>query len=165
MINRRNVLIGLGTAVAAGGAAIGTGAFDQVEATRDVDIETTGDADAQLALELDESVGDTGDGDDVISVDISDLNERAKTTFEGALTVTNNGTEDIELEVDVDLGDDPEEWVQFKLGDTDLSEDPVGPSEFEDDELEVDIVFDLSGEDGSAEADGTVTIEANAVSD
>jgi len=51
MANRRSVLIGLGGLVAAGGAALGTGAFTTVTAERTVNIDTTGDASAFLALE------------------------------------------------------------------------------------------------------------------
>ena len=49
-MNRRNVLIGLGGLVAGGGALIGTGAFDTVEAERTVSVETAGDAAALLAF-------------------------------------------------------------------------------------------------------------------
>jgi len=59
MANRRNVLIGLGGLVAAGGAALGTGAFTTVTAERTVNIETTGDASAFLALEAANRPDDT----------------------------------------------------------------------------------------------------------
>jgi hypothetical protein len=60
MANRRNVLIGLGGLVAAGGAALGTGAFTTVTAERTVNIQTTGDASAFLALEAADRPDDTG---------------------------------------------------------------------------------------------------------
>jgi len=74
MINRRNVLIGIGTGVAAGGAAIGTGAFSQVEATRDVQVNIIDDGnladefvDITLKASDFDSVGleDEDDGDDI----------------------------------------------------------------------------------------------------
>ena len=49
-MNRRNVLIGLGAVAAGGGAALGTGAFSQVEAQRTVTVNTDGDASALVGL-------------------------------------------------------------------------------------------------------------------
>lgn len=43
MTGRRNVLIGLGTIVAGGGAALGSGAFSTAEATRDLDVNVVTD--------------------------------------------------------------------------------------------------------------------------
>jgi len=155
MINRRNVLIGLGTGVAAGGAAIGTGAFSQVEATRDVDIETTGDDGALLAFELDE---DLDEGGDTISIDVDDLNLDAKTTFREALTVINNGDENVGLEIE-----SKPDWITFKVGatydeaGTDLSDEAVDLGGNEGD-LDLDIVFDISDED---DEDGEVVFRAD----
>ena len=57
-MNRRNVLIGLGTVAAGGGAVLGTGAFSQVEAQRTVTVNTDGDASALIGL----AEGDTSTG-------------------------------------------------------------------------------------------------------
>jgi len=91
-LNRRNTLIGLGTIVAGGGAALGTGAFSSVEADRDVSLETTGDSDALLQLEVSGELAGTGD---TISIDGDDLNLDALTTYSGALTVRNNSDNSI----------------------------------------------------------------------
>jgi len=121
MANRRNVLIGLGGLVAAGGAALGTGAFTTVTAERTVTVQTTGDANAFLSIQAanrpnnsssppsnsteneyvsvtDGTVqinldGSNTDGDSEISSD--GLNQNAVTTFRNLLQITNNGTQDI----------------------------------------------------------------------
>jgi len=112
MANRRSVLIGLGGVVAAGGAALGTGAFTTVTAERTVNVETTGDASAFLALQPadrdgnggNEYVADPGNGTIEITLvnnddtpgNASGLNQNATTVFRNLVTVTNNGTQDVE---------------------------------------------------------------------
>lgn len=49
-MNRRNVLIGLGTAAVGTGAAFGSGAFTQVEAERSVNVEVANDSNAHVGL-------------------------------------------------------------------------------------------------------------------
>ncbi len=56
-MNRRNVLVGLGTIVAGGGAALGTGAFSSVEADRTVSVAVAGDQSSALAFETSDSNG------------------------------------------------------------------------------------------------------------
>lgn len=103
MPNRRSILIGLGGVIAGGGALLGTGAFTTVEAQRTVNIETTDDANAFLALtaarEDDNFVSET-DGTIEINLDGSEgdasgLNRNAITTFRNLVTITNNGTQTV----------------------------------------------------------------------
>ena len=136
MANRRNVLIGLGGLVAGGGALIGTGAFDTVEAERTVTVETAGDADAFLGLSPADGVSDElveDPGDDTIEVILNatdegatGLNQNAVTTFNELVTVTNQGTQDVDeinLTIDHDEGDDIEGVFSYPVdGDAD---DPV----------------------------------------
>jgi len=49
-LNRRSVLLGLGTISATVGGAFGSGAFSSVEATRTVELNTSGDSSALLSL-------------------------------------------------------------------------------------------------------------------
>jgi hypothetical protein len=105
MANRRTVLIGLGGLVAGGGAILGTGAFDTVEAQRTVSVETTGDANALLGL----APADRGDDENAyvtqedgtisINLDGNDeadgLNQNARTTFRNLVRVTNQGTQTV----------------------------------------------------------------------
>jgi len=113
MANRRSVLIGLGGLVATGGAVLGTGAFTTVTAERTVTVETAGDASAFLGLEPadrdgdggNEYVSDPGDGtieitlvnDDDTPGNASGLNQNATTVFRNLVTVTNNGTQDVDI--------------------------------------------------------------------
>lgn len=109
MANRRSVLIGLGGLVAGGGALLGTGAFTTVEAERTVSIQTAGDADAFLGLDVDDDY-DAGD-DDLVQINLDGdadaegdgLLLDATTTYEPILVVDNNGTQDVQsLTVEVD---------------------------------------------------------------
>ena len=108
MANRRSVLIGLGGLVAAGGAALGTGAFTTVEAQRTVTIDTAGDADAFLGLQVRDDLDATSD-DGLVELDLSSaanasgLNRNARTVLEKVLLVQNNGTQDgVDIEFTVD---------------------------------------------------------------
>ncbi|MHC3437559.1 hypothetical protein ACYJ1Y_05500 [Natrialbaceae archaeon A-gly3] len=121
-MNRRNVLIGLGTIVAGGGAALGTGAFSTVEAERDVSVEVADDADAFLSIEVHED-RDTGDGfvvensdgqRTIVEFDFSGdtddegLNDEARTDFHNLVTITNNGTNDVTLDIEARADDGTE---------------------------------------------------------
>jgi hypothetical protein len=90
-MNRRNVLIGLGTVAAGGGAVLGTGAFSTVEAQRTVTLESTGDDSANLGLTPGSGAGEiVDDGSNQITFDEKDLNENALTTYTDALQIANN---------------------------------------------------------------------------
>jgi hypothetical protein len=115
-LNRRSVLLGLGTLSATVGGAFGSGAFSSVEATRTVNINTSGDSSALLSFEANNpSTTDSGtpednnniistetpDGSDtsVIKLEQTDLNEKATTTFSDALKVSNNGEKNVGVSV------------------------------------------------------------------
>ena len=85
-MNRRNVLIGLGTVAAGGGAALGTGAFSTVDADRTVDIQTSGDGGAVVQFSLSGQI--KGSDNDTIKFDTKDINADAITKFNGALQIT-----------------------------------------------------------------------------
>ena len=73
-MNRRNVLLGLGTAAAGSGIVFGSGAFTQVEAERDIDIRVEEDAsDAIVQLAPNGNVDAvTVDGQGIFGIDIED---------------------------------------------------------------------------------------------
>lgn len=155
-LNRRNTLIGLGTIVGGGGAALGTGAFSTVEADRTVDFGTTGDADALLAFEVNsETLEGENDEDGQIEINVEDLNEDATTRFDGAITVTNNGENDVELSI----RDGPED-MRIEHGGENLNSEEVSIG---NDGLDLDVIFDIDG-DASTE-DGEVTFVAEAEGD
>jgi hypothetical protein len=99
----------MGSLAAAGAAGIGTGAFTSVEAQRDVDIATTGDASAFLQIEAEDTPNADEyvitEDDDTIALDFTNtnemggggdgLNEDATTIFDNLLKFTNQGTQEI----------------------------------------------------------------------
>ena len=91
-LNRRNVLIGLGTVTAGSGVIFGTGAFSTVEADRTVSVNTSQDSNALVGLEIrDDSIaGSDGTNDNTIEFNESELNLDALTTYEDALRVSDN---------------------------------------------------------------------------
>ena len=125
MMNRRNVILGLGGLVAGGGVLVGTGAFDTVEAQRSATVETAEDADAFLALEPAERGDETDDDSDNAFVEQNDdglleitfgdddgaagggLNLNARTMFEELFVIRNQGTQTVNNLVLDFVEDDP----------------------------------------------------------
>ncbi|OIB58947.1 hypothetical protein [Natrialba sp. SSL1] len=170
-VNRRTTLIGLGTIVAGGGAALGTGAFDTVEADRSVDIETTGDGGALLGLEIlsDTLAGDGEADEDVIEFDLDNLNADATTTFEDALEITNNGTEPvtvtIEDESEENLIGDVDKAMSFTRDSSDSAID-LGTEDDEDEhQATLAVEFDLTGDTGEDDIPDSITIVATTAED
>lgn len=188
MVNRRNVLIGLGGLVAGGGALAATGAFTTVEAERTVTVETAGDADAFLALTPANDVVSETDGTieinlDGTGADASGINQNARTRFEHLVDVTNQGTQTIEFlgfEFSVSGADQDDGDVESALkitsgsatidadGTTNLLEessegdagnDQLGSGEEVPFGIEVDLL-DSAVDDISGEPDITLTITA-----
>ena len=127
-MNRRKVLLGIGTAAAGAGAVFGSGAFTQVEAQRDLTIGIDDDSDALIGIEASADVtsvyeASSGDnaGELVIdtdelggegfavgsTVDIGDIESGDVVDGGEAFTVTNNfddvgdGTGDIDIALDL----------------------------------------------------------------
>lgn len=112
MISRRNTVIGLGALIAAGGAVIGTGAFTQVEAQRQVTVNVEEDSAALVGLDVNERYGGTENG--VAEFDLQSgvfedtgFNPDSTTILFGALAITNNsGVEGDTLEVQLSYESD-----------------------------------------------------------
>lgn len=101
-LNRRNVLVGLGTIVAGGGAALGTSAFSSVEADRTIDISVANDDSAFLALDATDNSGlvtNSGGAGNELEFNLEKLNDNATTKVEPAFTITNNGGQDVGVHV------------------------------------------------------------------
>ena len=123
--SRRQTIVGLGGLLAAGGAAIGTGAFDAVEAERTVTVETTGDASAFLGIEPADGAGPfVDDSGETIVVDIGGtetdaggqgVNENAITAIDQLLEVTNNGTQDVVVGFNNQYAVDKEDYDEDEL--------------------------------------------------
>jgi len=131
MPNRRSVLIGLGGLVAGGGALIGTGAFDTVEAERTVSVETAGDASAFLGFVP--ARGELGlDGDDfaqetdgTVEISIGEGGQRSQPErthdVQPPVLVQNNGTQQVD-EITLEFTEsevDADDTFGFPVADTD----------------------------------------------
>lgn len=104
-LNRRTVLVGLGSIAAGGGALAGTGAFSSVEANRDVTVAVEGDANAYLALLPYD--GPNGDGSQYVqtangelAVTLDKVNKHAVTTLENVFEVLNQGSQPVALYIE-----------------------------------------------------------------
>jgi len=113
-MQRRNLLIGMGSLAAGGAAAMGTGAFSSAEANRTLDIAVKGDSSAYLALEEGPNTDVAQDAVDVTSGTIEldfngddagddnggGLNQNAVTEFTNILAARNQGSTGIIFGVD-----------------------------------------------------------------
>ncbi|ERH02145.1 MAG: hypothetical protein J07HN6_01711 [Halonotius sp. J07HN6] len=88
-ITRRNTLAVLLVIVAAGGI-VGTGAFSQVSADRDLTVQTAGDGSANVQIDVNEEVGvnELGSDSTTVGLEFVDLNRNATTTFNETLAIT-----------------------------------------------------------------------------
>ena len=116
-MNRRKVLMGLGSLATLAGGAIGTGAFSQVSAPRDAQITVASDSEAYLSIDATDSSSDlVGQQEDngTIAFDFSGgsvntssnptgtgLNPQSVTTIPSAFEVYNHGTETIQVKADI----------------------------------------------------------------
>lgn len=98
-MNRRNVLLGLGTVVAGGGAALGTGAFSQIEADRTASISVASDSTALLTLGGDTTSQLINETDGTLGIDQGNINLEAKTTVGQGIDITNNGGQEVSISV------------------------------------------------------------------
>jgi hypothetical protein len=98
---------------AAVGLLTATGAFTTVEADREADVTAEGDANALLAMEPHQNSEFATIEDDQIKISLNDsnggvqsettgVNLNATTLDDNVLNITNNGEENIELEINVD---------------------------------------------------------------
>jgi hypothetical protein len=110
-MQRRTLLAGIGSIAAGGAAVIGTGAFTQVSANRDVTVSVADDSDSRLAIRrarksdgslhanAAEYVVEEGDG--TLALDLSNLNQDGTTIIDALLDFKNLGTQPINVgEVD-----------------------------------------------------------------
>jgi len=114
-MQRRNLLIGMGSLAAGGAATIGTGAFASVEATRSVSVNVQGDQNAYLGLtpespyaqmsgkEMKLNFAGNGEGGTGINAD-------SVSTFDGVFKMANNGPNDLDITVDKSGLTYPDRW-------------------------------------------------------
>jgi hypothetical protein len=96
-MNRRRLLLGLGSLATGTAASVSTGAFSSVRAERDVRLDVADDADAFLGLSPGEgpngAYARTDDG--TLGVDLNAVNVEAVTKIDDVCRVTNTGTQPV----------------------------------------------------------------------
>lgn len=100
-LSRRNAIIGIGTLAAGAGVIGASGAFTSVEADREISVSSTGDANANVQIVVNEVEGLVDTGGDTIGLSFEKLNQNGKTGFDNVLTITpqgGNGPYDISIE-------------------------------------------------------------------
>lgn len=121
-MQRRKFVVGLGALASGSAAAVGTGAFTSVEATRDISVGVAGDQSALLAFDK-ATTGEDGSGsntpnaqdyvtlptDGQLALDFTGsdegatgLNDNASTKFSNLFDIVNQGTQEVEVFVSPD---------------------------------------------------------------
>jgi len=143
-MERRKFVIGAGALATGSAAAMGTGAFSAVEADRTATVNVAGDGDAYLGISGDSDYTTGGGSNDTLEVDFagngngSGLNANATSEFTDLLTVSNQGTDNVLVWINLnDLND--ESNIDFATAY--LSMDSVGAG--------------MDGGDGTSSGQGT----------
>lgn len=136
-----------------------------MEADRTVSVSATGDGSALLAFSVDNSYngiedtgGQTGDGNSIVELSVVDLNDEAVTSFEDVLTITNNGSQSVTLTVSESSGNGIPAALTFSNDGTDIASNPQTIAA--GDPLNIDVEVDLTGSN-SVPADTSLTFNAN----
>lgn len=130
----------MGALASGAAAAVGSGAFSSVSATRDVDVEVADDASAYLRLEGtggDNSEYVTDDGNSrTLTIDLSSdnatseggtgVNPDAVTEIDNLFVIENQGTQ--EVEVDISKTGDNDSLVEFYPDDGEYNTTPLSES-------------------------------------
>jgi len=153
-ISRRNAVIGIGTLAAGAGVVGASGAFTSVEADREISVESAGDASANVQLTVNEVQGLVDSGDQVIGLSFENLNQDAVTTYEGALTITPQGSNGpYDISIDETLGP-----VSFTVN----SGTNVSGGTSVNVDVEIDLRDGAQASDIPSDATITVTVEQSA---
>jgi len=115
-MKRRKMLAGLGSLAAGSAAAMGTGAFGDVDAERNMSGQIVQDPSAYLSLTSPSKYSEiASDGELEITLDY--LNDEAENSFDQVLTVTNNGTDQVYIWVEVTANGDSNNIYFYPGGD------------------------------------------------
>jgi hypothetical protein len=114
-MQRRKFLIGMGSLAAGGAAAMGTGAFASVEATRSVNVNVADDANAYLGLHDTSAYAEKSGKQLVLNFDDNGnggmgINADSVSTFDGVFKMTNNGPNDLDITIDKSGLANPNRW-------------------------------------------------------
>ncbi|MCU4751892.1 hypothetical protein OB919_07835 [Halobacteria archaeon AArc-curdl1] len=169
--NRRNVLIGLGTIVAGGGAALGTGAFSTVEAQRTVNVNIIDEtdlaeefvdvifnADKYESVDTEEEVDtvDGGDGISLVANDVTLVFGTEDNELPPNVTITYNDLFDI---VNDDDGNSTKFEVSFDVtgADSDFTFTPDSPTVPASNNETVSLDLETAGVNDSGTLEITIT--------
>jgi len=175
-MERRKFVVGLGSLAAGGAAVMGSGAFSEVQANRDIEVAVEDDADAFLKLEPHsgpngasaEETGDPGTiefnfDDTATGVGGNGLSDEAFYNFEDVFVIRNRGTQAVGVQLKF-LADDGTPFVPGNPALASVS----GPVERtteggwytlnEGTEVDVGFFFNLSGDELGDQLEGLDTI-------
>ncbi|MYL68825.1 DUF1102 domain-containing protein [Halorubrum distributum] len=186
-MERRKFVVGLGALASGSAAAVGTGAFTSVTANRSVDVEVAGDANAYLSLQqisgspnsqqyVTNSSGEIGfdfsDSNGDINGNGNGFNPDAVTEVDRLLRVANQGTQDVDVSVDLSslstgsadvsiFADGNSSNSEYTGSGTDISNTSVtlAPG----DSMVLNLEVDTNGQD-PVSTSGTITFNADASS-
>ena len=105
----------MGSLAAGSAAAMGTGAFASVEATRTVNVTVAGDESAYLGLEDTSPYAQVNGKQLVLNFDDNGnggqgVNADSVTTFDGVFQMTNNGPNELDITIDKSGLANPDRW-------------------------------------------------------
>jgi len=114
-MQRRKFIVGLGSLAAGGAAAMGTGAFASVEATRSVGVTVAGDSSAYLGLEDTSPYAEINGKQLSLNFAANDnngdgINADSVSTFDGVFRMTNNGPNELDVTIDKSGLAHPNRW-------------------------------------------------------
>ncbi len=147
------------------GALVGTGAFSSVEADRTVDVGTA--ADSGALLQITEGAGASSgeifaNANNELSLNQSNFNTDAITTFDNAVNVTNTGSESVTLYVDdSDPGIGSALFLNESGGSSIVASGTgdgvqIAPTET----VELDVVIDIRGDRSIGDIGSDITLVA-----
>ena len=164
-LSRRQTIIGIALAGLGSGSIAAAGAFDSVDADRQVAVEFADDEAAVVGLTegRPRDFIDIAENDDgTISIIIQDINKNAIVQLDEILTLTNNGSQTITQVIFEESLDASNGEIFFRDGQDEITED-ISPGE-----STIGLGFTIDtresqGHFGEPEIDGIITIRTEAI--
>ena len=163
-LTRRQTILGVAFLGAGTGSIAAAGAFDSVDADRQVRVEFADDSAAVLGLTEGRprdfiTVGENNDG--TVTIVITDINRNALVRLDDILTITNNGSQTIssvtfEMSIDENNGE-----IYFQEGQDAISEELSPGQSVEALGFTID-TRESANHFGNPEFDGSITIRTEA---
>jgi len=104
-MKRRKFVVGLGSLAAGGAATMGTGAFGDIDAERNMSGQIVQDPNAYLALNSHTQYSMIA-GDGELEITLDRLNDEAENSFDHVFTLTNTGTDKVYVWIEVTANGD-----------------------------------------------------------